>query len=96
VGCSIGYVNKMKSELFTSEKLPDAPATVTGKDGKTYPTRKPRPKPEPQGPPVDAQATTASKTILAPVRAMPRPCSAFGELWFSRCGCGPMYRRRVW
>ena len=35
VGCSIGYVNKQRKHLFTSENLPDK---VTGKDGKQYPT----------------------------------------------------------
>jgi len=41
VGCDFGYVSKIKGGLLTSQQL-DAPTTVTGKDGKTYPTSKPR------------------------------------------------------
>jgi hypothetical protein len=48
VGCSQQYVARLKDQFTTSSKLPEAPATVTGKDGKTYPTRKPRQKPEPE------------------------------------------------
>ncbi len=42
VGCNDGYVCRIKAQLLTSKELPDAPATVTGKDGKVYPTSKPR------------------------------------------------------
>ena len=42
VGCSLGSVATIKGQLFSREQLPDAPATVTGKDGKVYPTSKPR------------------------------------------------------
>lgn len=41
VGCSLGSVATIKGQLFSREQLPDAPATVTGKDGKVYPTSKP-------------------------------------------------------
>ena len=41
VGCHLSYVARIKGEFSTSRKL-DAPATVTGKDGKVYPTTKPR------------------------------------------------------
>lgn len=32
-GCSLGYVNGIKTQLFTTEQL-TPPATVTGRDGK--------------------------------------------------------------
>lgn len=37
VGCAQSFVAKTKSQFITSDKQPDAPATVTGKDGKVYP-----------------------------------------------------------
>ena len=37
VGCAVSYVNGIKKELFTTEKL-TLPATRTGKDGKDRPT----------------------------------------------------------
>ena len=41
VGCAFQYVSTVKSQLSTSGQL-NPPATVTGKDGKTYPTTKGR------------------------------------------------------
>lgn len=45
VECCQQYVQRIKSEFTTSSKL-EVPTTVTGKDGKSYPTSKPR-KPSP-------------------------------------------------
>ena len=42
VGCARSMVAYYKGQFVESDKLPDAPATVTGRDGKTYPTSKPR------------------------------------------------------
>ena len=41
VGCAQQYVSRMKSEFTTSGEL-TPPEKVTGRDGKTYPTSKPR------------------------------------------------------
>ena len=43
VGCSQPFVHKVKEQFITSNKL-ETPDTVTGKDGKEYPTRKPHKK----------------------------------------------------
>ena len=43
VGCSQQYVCRIKDEFTTSGKL-ETQETVTGKDGKEYPTRKPHKK----------------------------------------------------
>lgn len=40
VGCSQGYIAKVKGQFIPMNNLTEAPATVTGKDGKTYPTTK--------------------------------------------------------
>ena len=40
VGCHKSHVCRIKDQLLTTQQL-DPPATVTGKDGKTYPTSKP-------------------------------------------------------
>lgn len=46
VGCDQAHVSRLKEQFMSSHKLPDAPATVTGRDGKIYPTTKPRKKVE--------------------------------------------------
>jgi hypothetical protein len=76
IGCSFTYVGVVKRELYTSAQLPDAPATVTGRDGKTYPTSKPRqscaeaqyqPEAQPMTQPSAAQAPPQPK------REIPQP-----------------------
>lgn len=42
VGCSQAWVNSLKQQVISTDHLPDAPATVTGKDGKQYPASKSR------------------------------------------------------
>lgn len=64
VGCDFGYVSKIKGGLLTSQQL-DAPATVTGKDGKVYPTSKPR-----KEKPVETQiAETRAEVSVVQTRA---------------------------
>ena len=40
VGCAQSFVAKTKSQFITGDKPEPMPATVTGRDGKTYPTTK--------------------------------------------------------
>jgi hypothetical protein len=40
VGCAQQYVSRLKAEFTTCGELTEQPATVTGRDGKTYPTTK--------------------------------------------------------
>ena len=40
IGCDQAYVSRLKAEVMTSHTLPDR---VTGKDGKSYPARRPAP-----------------------------------------------------
>lgn len=65
IGCSFTYVGDVKRQLYGSVQLPDAPATVTGKDGKVYPTSKPR-----KEKPVETQmAETRAEVSVVQARA---------------------------
>lgn len=62
IGCAQSMVAYAKRQFINVDKQPSAPATVTGRDGKTYPTSKPRrtktepQETEPMSPPSDAPA----------------------------------------
>lgn len=72
VGCTRQYVTKIKCQLATSCELPDAPATVTGKDGKTYPTSKPLPaRSAPGGVILTETASTECEALAWRWRALP-------------------------
>ena len=81
IGCSIGYVNKFKRQVFTSENLPER---VTGKDGKSYPARRrptsPHTKEQPvDGAPPPTSAHSRRPAAVAARRARIRTMAADGH-----------------
>lgn len=75
VGCARSMIAYYKIQFVESDKL-NPLSTVTGKDGKQYPTRKPRqPKPEPEAP---AMQGGQQKTAATPTQAPPPGSSRVG------------------
>lgn len=58
VRCTQGYVAKTKDQFIPRNKLAEAPATVIGKDGKTYPTTKTK------APKMEAEAKPSRKSTV--------------------------------